>query len=279
MLNTWSLVICVAGLICIAIIANIRKKRLHRSKSTLIKPLANTEAVQNLPEYKSIKIRYRLLKDVLLISFIVTTGAVAVLAARPTKVVMKKPSPKTDDVVFCIDVNAIPDYKEQLEKFSDTVKRFNGQRVGVTIYDHTYFNLSPLSDDYEALSKLFQDLANKPIYDIHSQSLAFTAYNFAGLARGIIGCVENFDNLDEEGRSRYLVLAARNDSSESIAIAQAKNYVRRKGIEPHGFDLVDSSVLNNAEDIVTHQDDPSFATTVASICLIVMLLIIWRLGL
>lgn len=278
MLNTWSLVLCVAGLVCIAIIANIRKKRFHQLKSQYIKPLANTAAVQNLPEYKAVKRRYRLLTDVLLISFIVTTGAVAVLAARPTKVVMKKPSPKTDDIVFCIDTTMIPKLKEQFENFSETVKRFNGQRVGVTIYDYAYFNLSPLSDDYEALSQLFRDLANKSIYDIRNQSPKLVALNFAGIARGIIGCVENFDKLDEEGRSRYLVLAASDDDNET-AITQAKNYARRNNIETHGFDLVDSLALNNAEDVITYQDDPSFATTVAAVCLVIMLLIIWRLGL
>ena len=277
MLNTWSLVFCVMGLICIAIIAAMRAKRLCSSGS--FKPFANTEAVHDLPEYKSIKRRYRLLIDVLMVSFLVTTGAVAVLAARPTKVVSLSPDYKTNDIMFCVDINSIDNHKkEQLKNFAESIKNYKGQRVGLTIFSGVYMNLSPLSDDYEALSNMFNDVVDNT--EIYQKTLA-QEQSKSEVGLGIFGCVKSFDKLGEENRSRYIILPTsnKNDESQVVSMSEAKNYAKQYDIEIHGLDLIESNVLTSAEEKISYQDNPSRTMIIAGISLVIMLLIIWRLGL
>jgi len=187
MLNTWGLVFGVVGLIAIAVIAIVRARHTKINCDKSFKLLANTEMVHDLSEYKSAKRRYRILTDILIISFIVTIGAVSMLAARPTKLASKAPDYSKREIMLCVNLNEIDENKEELIKYADIIKEYKGQRVGLTAYDNVYLVLSPLSDDYNALSSLLIDLDSRS--DIYKNTLA--GMNNSNLESDLdsLGCV------------------------------------------------------------------------------------------
>ncbi len=242
MLNAWGLVFGLMGLISAVVVAVVRFKRSGTGASSRnFKPFANTESIRELPEYKAAKKKYHLLVGVLLGLMVIAISATSVLTARPASVTTAKPNYENRDIMFCIDVSgSMNEYiKELLEYYSNVIKKFEGQRVGLTIFDGVYMNLSPLSDDYDAVSDLLADVSKDTFS--YSSMLSMVQQSSSEIGPGLVGCVNSFDKLGEEDRSRSIIFSTDNYASETqtVSLAEAANYAKRYDIAIYGLSTSD----------------------------------------
>lgn len=241
MKNTWFLLIALFGLIAIIIIAIIRSHKYRKAslgQRKDFKPLANTSIVLNLPEYKTAKRNYHLLLLATTILFITIFSTISIIAARPTSVTTAKPAYENRDIMLCLDVSgSMNDYiKQLLEYFSTLLDDFKGQRVGLTIFDSVYLTIAPLSDDYDLLSDIFMDFKEHP--DNYTTSLWSEAVNgSSSIGPGLVGCINSFDKLGDQERSRAIILATDNYdvAGKIVTLTQAANYAKRYDIAVYGL--------------------------------------------
>lgn len=241
MRQPWILLVALFGFVAIIGIAFWQQYQKNRQKSTSkkeYKPLANTSRVRALPEYKSALKKYHLLLAAVGLLFVIIFGSVAVIAARPISVTVSQPEYDNRDIMLCLDVSgSMNEYvKELVDYFANLLDDFKGQRVGLTVFDSVYLTITPLSDDYDLLADLLKDFKEDP--DSYSSSL----YNSdvggtSAIGRGVVGCVNSFDKLDEQERSRSIILATDNmdAAGKVITLTQAANYAKRYNITIYGL--------------------------------------------
>ena len=241
MRQPWLLLVALVGFIIMIGIAFWRQYQKNRHKSSSkkeYKPLANTSKVRALPEYKSALKKYHLLLAAVGLLFVVVFSSVAVIAARPVSVTVSKPEYDNRDIMLCLDVSgSMSEYvKELVDYFATLLDDFKGQRVGLTVFDSVYLTITPLSDDYDLLADLLKDFKEDP--DSYSSAL----YNSkvggtSAIGRGVVGCVNSFDKLEEQERSRSIILATDNmdASGKVVTLTQAANYAKRYNIAIYGL--------------------------------------------
>ena len=160
MRNTWFLF--VAPIILFAVIAAVlfRRRNKNPKKKTAYRPLANTKMTRDLPEYAKARKKYHLLLASVAVLFLISFASSAILIARPVSVSVAKPAYENRDIMLCLDVSGSMDkYIDDLtESFSSLVNSFQGQRMGITIFDGVYMNISPLTDDYDSILNLLSNL-------------------------------------------------------------------------------------------------------------------------
>jgi len=237
------LVAVVVLLVAIGIpfLTRLKKTPAKKKKEKPFRPLANTTNVCALPEYKTALRKYHLLLITAGFFFMTSFGSIAVIASRPVSVSVAKPEYDNRDIMLCLDLSgSMNDYvKNLLNYFSELIKGFEGQRVGLTVFDSIYLTIAPLSDDYDTLSEIFKSISENP--SSYSNSLYSYGAGTSAIGRGVTGCVNSFDKLAEQERSRSIILATDNyDFSESkITLTQAANYAKRYDIAIYGLSTAD----------------------------------------
>ena len=263
MKTPWFLIVALIAFIGSFIIALLRQKKIKaaKPKSKNYKALANTAAIRNLPEYKAAQKKYRLLLIAAAALFIVAFAATAVVAARPISIGTKRPEYENRDIMLCLDVSgSMNSYIEQLlNYFSSLVDDFQGQRVGVTIFDGVYMPVAPLTDDYEMLSDLFTDIAENSNNYWTALWRSSANAGSSAIGPGLVGCINSFDRLDEE-RSRAIIFATDNYAQENqlVSLTQAANYAKRYDIAVYGLSTSDwrSQEEIDSNDYSWESDEP-----------------------
>ena len=243
MLNSWALVIGGVGLLAALLISFARAKKLkERQSKKQYKPFANTADIRELPEYKSAKKKYRLCLAATIVLFLISLVSASVISARPASVNIAKPNYENRDIMFCLDVSgSMNEYiKDLLLYYSVAMNKLQGQRIGLTIFDGVYLTIAPLSDDYEMLSDVFKDLADRS--SDYWFAIANGSSSSSEIGPGLVGCVDSFDKLDKEDRSRAVILATDNYASptQAVSLTEAANYAKRYDIAVYGLSTSDS---------------------------------------
>ncbi len=254
MLNSWALVIGLVGLVAALLISVARSKKAQdRRAKTQFKAFANTADIRDLPEYKSAKKKYRLCLIATVTLLFVSVMSASVLSARPASVTVAKPNYENRDIMFCLDVSgSMNEYIiDLLRYYSTAMNKLQGQRIGLTIFDGVYMTIAPLSDDYEMLSEVFKDLADRS--SDYWFAIANGSSSSSEIGPGLVGCVDAFDKLEKEDRSRAIILATDNYASptQAISLTEAANYAKRYDIAVYGLSTSDSrsqSEIDNLED-------------------------------
>lgn len=243
MRNSWVLLAALFGLIATIAIALLRHRRRKTNYSTKgFSIIANTSRTRELPEYKAAERRYTLLLIAAAFLFMTVFASISTVASRPVSVSVSKPEYENRDIMLCLDVSgSMNQYvQELLEYFSELIDGFKGQRVGMTIFDGVYLTIAPLSDDYDALSDLMEDLVDNTID--YQMALWNSSAGTSAIGPGLVGCIEGFDKLDEEKRSRAIILATDNfaQSNQIVTLRQAGSYAKRFDIAVYGLSTADS---------------------------------------
>lgn len=102
----------------------------------------------------------------LIFSFIIATF----LIARPSKIYDAKEQASTRDIVLCLDVSgsALPYDQEVLQSYLTFVQHFQGERIGLSIFNSTSRTVFPLTDDYSLVKKQLQ-YASKLLDGVQTQ--------------------------------------------------------------------------------------------------------------
>ena len=226
--------------IVFAVWARYRKHSHERSLKN-VAVIAHTHTVKMLPAYRRAVRRYRLLLIFTCVCFLISTFSFTIAAARPTSREEHNDENESRDVVLCLDVSgSMSSYQASLlELFMKTIDGLHGQRVGLTIFDGVPANLIPLSDDYDAVAEIIQDL----IKNFSDYSVAVMGKSVSMIGDGVVGCVNSFNLDSDDGRHKSLIIATDNyaSSSETVDINQAARFAKRYNITFYGISINYSS--------------------------------------
>ena len=207
-----AIVLGLAGLVALGIAFAIPARSRGRT------PVAFLTRLTALPEY--VRARRRMLMASLAGLAVIALTAVFALAgvARPTTMETISPKRHLRDVMLCLDVSGsmIGFDAEIMESYIEMVDSFDGERIGMTIFNATAVTVFPLTDDYD-MAKEFLEEAHEGFSSYGTDGLDVITptqpENVPGsslIGDGVVNCVEAFDRKDEE-RSRSMILATDNE--------------------------------------------------------------------
>ena len=92
------------------------------------------------------------------------------LAARPAQVDADSEQASSRDIVLCLDVSgsALPYDRQVIGTYRDLVRSFEGERIGLSIFNSTSRTVFPLTDDYELVTAQL-DEAERLLRGVQSQ--------------------------------------------------------------------------------------------------------------
>ncbi|MDN5715894.1 MAG: VWA domain-containing protein [Janibacter sp.] len=247
-LTWWWLTLIV--LLAVAVVAGLGWWFAGRDKvATDAVLVAHTRRLTRLPAYQAAvaRQRARLLGLGVLIAVVVLPLAVA--AGRPGTTETIDPEKNNRDIMLCLDVSGsmIRTDKAVLEDFTEIVKNFRGERIGLVLWNNQAVTAFPLTDDYDLVEEqlagyaegfsIFGDSQYNPTDGTFNERIYASSLSGDGLA----SCVYNFDHADQE-RPRAIILGTDNEVhgegvytlDEAATLAKERN-VRVYGLNPLPF--------------------------------------------
>jgi len=223
------------------------------------RPVANADRLTALPEYQEAVRRYRRWLWVAVVAGGTLVISAAVAAARPIELTTVRPEQHNRDIVLCLDASGSMSSADAavVDVFAELAKGFDGERIGLTIFDSSAIQVFPLTDDYDYVQE--QLTMAKDAFDGASGSSGFLEGTWNGRGSSLIGdglasCVDGFpapEGTSEQGspapdqpqRSRSVVLATDNYLSgdpiftleQAGAMAQERD-IRVYALNPGDFD-------------------------------------------
>jgi hypothetical protein len=237
--------------------------RRYRKGNARRRPVAHGDRLTALPEYQAAVRRYRRWVRVMAVAAGLLIAACAVAAARPAERNTIRPEQHNRDIVLCLDASGSMSSADSaiVETFGRLAKEFDGERIGLTIFDSTAVQVFPLTDDYGYVAEQLEEAGRA--FDGESGAASFLDGTWGGAGSSLIGdglasCVRSFPGLagqqgagrevpgqQETGqpRSRSIILATDNYLSgdpiftlpEAGALAK-ENGVRIYALNPGDYD-------------------------------------------
>ncbi len=174
--------------------------------------VANSAALTALPEYRRALRAHRIRMAVLAASAMLLGGAALLGAARPVDTTIERPETRNRDIMLCLDISgSMAAYDAELvSTFKRLVTSFEGERIGLVIFNSSAATVFPLTDDYDFINEEL-DLAGRALAG-EADLESFFAGTFNGRGTSLIGdglatCVSSFDRVDTQrpaiGRLRH----------------------------------------------------------------------------
>lgn len=210
--------------------------------------LANSSPLlSSAPVRSRIRRRRLLLGAVALLSVGVLTGS-ALIAGRPVRVTERSNALANRDIILCLDVSTsmVTTDSQILDTFSELLNTFDGERVGLVVWNSTAQTMVPLTDDYELLRDQLKEIADvldftpvrgNPALNDYYETFAGTFGDVQGsslVGDGLASCTLAFDAQGQD-RSRSIILATDNqvydDYGEQIySLQEAADLAQQEGI-------------------------------------------------
>lgn len=216
------------------IVLGVARARRHRAGTGA--PLARAERLRGLPSFARAIKRRRIALAAALTLGIVAMGVGGIAAARPMAAQTIQPVNTSRDIMLCLDVSgsmAEVDM-EILDTFLELVDDFEGERIGLTIFNASPVQVFPLTDDYEFVKAHLKSLRDSfDSWDVMPEYWVGTM-NGAGsslIGDGLTACAMRFDHEDEE-RSRSIIFASDNEElgDSIVTLSEAAAYATSKGV-------------------------------------------------
>ncbi|MBP2265539.1 hypothetical protein J3A64_001003 [Pseudarthrobacter sp. PvP004] len=212
------------------------------------RPIAHGERLTDLPQYQQALRRHRTRLALAVVLGAVFLAATATAAARPTQRTVEQPEIRNRDIVLCLDVSGSMTSTDAAlaSVFQGLAKEFDGERIGMVIFDSSSVQLFPLTDDYQYAAE--QLTRAKEALDSGAGSFFDGTWNGEGsslIGDGLASCIQSFPDTDtgDAKRSRSVVLATDNFLSgepiftldEATALATGKS-VKVYALNPGDMD-------------------------------------------
>jgi Mg-chelatase subunit ChlD len=236
----WPLLLAAGLFAALAIVLALQAGAARRSRPRLA-PMANTEILTILPEYRRALRRFRIRMASLTGAALLLVGASLLGAARPVATTTERPETRSRDIMLCLDVSgSMAAHDAQLVRtFRDLVTSFGGERVGLVIFNSSAASVFPLTDDYDFINDEL-DNAERALSGADTAD-SFFAGTFNGWGTSLIGdglatCITSFDRADTV-RARSVILATDNEVAgrQLVTVAQAGDLARAKGVRIYGL--------------------------------------------
>ncbi|AMM21130.1 hypothetical protein AX769_14520 [Frondihabitans sp. PAMC 28766] len=212
-------------------------------------PVAHSERLTELPEYRRILRRYRALLAGLLVVVVVAAGSGVLLASRVSSVDVVEPQSYKRDIMLCLDVSgSMTDVDAKIaDTFATLAGDLHGERIGLTIFDSSAVTVFPLTDDYgyvkTELTKYRDSFRSQG-----NDGLRYWTGTDLGSGASLIGdglgsCVLGFDGDKSSTRPKSIVLATDNyvNGSPLLTLKQAAALATKRNVRVYAIDPVDYS--------------------------------------
>ena len=229
------------------------------------KKVANTKHIKEIPLYKKLESKYKIVIAAVEVVIFLNIVICLILIARPYETKTATDKSHRKDIFLCMDISASVaglDY-ELVDNLKDVVKKLNGERFGISIFNTTTILYVPLTDDYDYVLQKLDEL-KRPLklgeryYDNYygngtSTRLSsdetnelFRFYDGTGLdsdtrgssliGDGLATCLFSFPNMEEE-RDRIIIFATDNDlaGTETVSLEEAAKLCKNKKVTVYGL--------------------------------------------
>ena len=198
------------------------------------KKVANVNLVEETEFYQKLKKQYTLYRTLAGASLLLAIVGSFVLVARPAEVEQVNAELQNRDIFLCLDVSNSVDQLnvEMCDELRNVIRKLNGERFGITIFNAKSVLLVPLTDDYDYVLSVLDKLEasfreslkfDEDNYDIFNSDFDYDAYfyKFEGtlseegssyIGDGLASCLYNFPDLTEnDARSRMIIFTTDNE--------------------------------------------------------------------
>ena len=230
--------------------------------------VTNTSFLEETPYYKQLYKKYKIYCSVSLISLIFAILMCSVLLARPAMVQTENPEIHNRDIFLCMDASNSVDQLniEIVDKLKDVVKKLDGERFGITIFNGKAVLLVPLTTDYDyvldTLDKLEESMKysltlTEGNYDIDNVDYSLYYYKHNGtlvdngssfIGDGLASCLYNFSDLEENtDRSRLIVFTTDNELNGTpfVSLQEAAELCKKNDVKV--FAITPDNVVDKEE--------------------------------
>ena len=242
-----ALILGLAGIILLALLSNPRSAK----RGQIV--VAYTKRLTRLPGFA--KRRTQLVLGAVA-SFLVVllAGASALVGiARPATVETINPALSNRDIMLCLDASGSMAYANEgiLEEYKKVIDSFNGERIGMTIFNNVAVSVFPLTTDYQMAKDYIDELID-----------GISSYGYSGLdpydgtvdpnidgsslvGDGLVSCVNNFD-LEDEERPRSVIFATDNglEGTPLFQLSEAIDFAVEKDVKVYA--IGPSGIFNQA---------------------------------
>ncbi|MCK3770592.1 VWA domain-containing protein [Microbacterium aerolatum] len=255
--NGWILLVAVAVvIIAIAVGLVIGLRRSARHRATPSAPIARAERLRALPSFRrAVQRRTTALAGILALGVIAAVVG-GVVAARPMSSQTIQPVNTSRDIMLCLDVSgSMSDVDvEVLTVFEDLLDGFEGERIGLTIFNSSPVQVFPLTDDYDFIRTHLESIRTS--FDFMEDIPEHWVGTLNGPGASLIGdglasCAMRFDHLDDE-RSRSIILATDNElaGASIVTLEEAANYAASVGVRVFALNPVQGVNSEISEELV-----------------------------
>lgn len=255
--------VLIAAVISVALWLHARRRA--RSGADAV-PLAHSDRLTELPAYRAALARYRATLFGAIAVLAVVLIAAIVMSSRLVSIGSYQPEMRNRDIVLCLDVSgSMIDYDAALVKtFRDLVDEFDGERIGLVLFNASAVTYFPLTSDYafvhEQLAFLEEDLSS-PLSDYEFINGTLLGEGSSLIGDGLGSCVMRFDDIERE-RSRSVVLATDNyvAGEPILTLPEAGDFARERDVRVYGINPGDVSSKDYIAEFATEMEQVVLGT-------------------
>lgn len=207
-------------------------------------PIARAERIRSLPGVRAAVRRRRLTASALVALAVVAVATGGLVAARPMSVQSIEPETRNRDIVLCLDVSGSMTEvdAEVLDVFQQLLPGFEGERIGLTIFNSSPVQIFPLTDDYDFIEEHLTDMRDSFDFVESVPEHWVGTLNGPGgslIGDGLAACALGFDR-PEDDRSRSIIFATDNEinGAETVTLQQGADFARSLGVRLYSIDPI-----------------------------------------
>jgi len=244
--NGWVVLLAVGVIVLAAAIGLVLgRRRRGPDTATDRARVARAERLRALPAF-----REALSRRMLALTGVLLLGALAAVtagggAARPMASETIQPVNTSRDIMLCLDVSGSMSEVdvEVLTVFEELLDGFEGERIGLTIFNSSPVQIFPLTDDYDFIRGHLESMRESFDYvdQVPEHWVGTLNGNGASLiGDGLAACAMGFDHPDDE-RSRSIIFATDNEinGASIVTLDEAATYAASNGVRVFALNPVE----------------------------------------
>lgn len=269
----WLPLVLLGSLLLLAAIAwLVQRQRRQRPPSRGL-PLANSRRLLRLPAYQHQLRRHLWLVRGLLLVLILGIASTLVLSGRLARHTLTQPEMKNRDIILCLDVSGSMNAANAklTGVYGELAKKFNGERLGLVVFDSSPVVIFPLTNDYAFISERLTGIsdifgrasqqkkstsgdpaadiwtnkrskeeieASRNLYDLLEGTNEGSGSSLIG--DGLAGCINRFDTPLQK-RSRSIIFGTDNylAGNPLVTLQEAAEVARSRDIRAYGINPAD----------------------------------------
>jgi len=198
--------------------------------------VARAERLRALPTFRRALARRAVALSGILALGALTAVVAGVVAARPMSAQTIQPVNTSRDIMLCLDVSGSMTEVdvEVLTVFDELLDGFEGERIGLTIFNSSPVQIFPLTDDYDFIREHLASMTESFDYVDQIPEHWVGTLNGDGaslIGDGLAACTMGFDRPDDE-RSRSVIFATDNEvnGASIVTLEEAAAYAASKDV-------------------------------------------------